>query len=261
MDDLKNIIDFEQYPIADLNYYTMKCKETLQKNSVLVLKNFIKPEALVKLKLEAKALEDKAFYSFQKHNVLLTEKYKEWDDKHPCNVEVVSNKGCVPHDLIPHNSCLRSIYTSKLFQTFLKKVLSLEDIHPYADNLSSINYNYYKFKQQLGWHFDNASFAISLMIQSPDSGGKFQYLKDVRCVEKNEINFSKIEAVLKNKILVDEIVLEEGTLVLFCGSNYLHRVTPVTSKKSRILATLNYNLEKHVKLSENARLIFFGRLN
>ena len=59
----------------------------------------------------------------------------------------------------------------------------------------------------------------------------------------------------------DEILLEEGTLALFYGNNYLHRVTPVTSKKSRILATLNYNLKKHVKLSENARIIFFGRLN
>ena len=99
------------------------------------------------------------------------------------------------------------------------------------------------------------------MIQSPESGGKFQYLKNARCVENNEINFLKIEAVLKNKIIVDEILLEEGTLALFFGNNYLHRVTPVTSKKSRILATLNYNLKKYVKLSENARIIFFGRLN
>ena len=261
MNDLQNIINLEQHPINDLNSYTMECKKKLQKNSILVLKNFIKLEALAKLKLETKALQDKVFYSFQKHNVLLTERNKEWDAKHPCNVEVVSNKGCIPHDLIPGNSCLRSIYNSKLFQRFLKTVLSLEDIHPYADNLSSINYNYYKYKQQLGWHFDNASFAISLMIQSPESGGKFQYLKDVRCVEKNEISFSKIEAVLKNQILVDEIELEEGTLVLFSGNNYLHRVTPVTSKKSRILATLNYNIKKNVKLSANARLIFFGRLN
>ena len=261
MDNLQNIIDLKQHPINDLNSYTMQCKKELQENSILILKNFLKPEALVKLKLEAKALQEKAFYSFQEHNVLLAEKNKEWDDKHPCNIEVVSNKGCVPHDLIPDNSCLRSIYTSKLFQKFLKIVLSLEDIHPYADNLSSINYNYYDFKQQLGWHFDNASFAISLMIQSSESGGKFQYLKNARCVENNEINFLKIKAVLKNKILVDEILLEEGTLALFYGNNYLHRVTPVTSKKSRILATLNYNLKKHIKLSENARIIFFGRLN
>ena len=37
-------------------------------------------------------------------------------------------------------------------------------------------------------------------------------------------------------------------------------VTPVASQRPRILATLNYNLENNIELSENARLTFFGRL-
>ena len=36
-------------------------------------------------------------------------------------------------------------------------------------------------------------------------------------------------------------------------------ITPVKSAKSRILVTLNYNEEKDIELSENARLTFFGR--
>ena len=54
--------------------------------------------------------------------------------------------------------------------------------------------------------------------------------------------------------------LPPGTLLLFYGRNYLHRVTPVRSKKPRILVTLNYNLEKGVELSLNARKTFFGRI-
>ena len=53
--------------------------------------------------------------------------------------------------------------------------------------------------------------------------------------------------------------VKPGTLLLFYGRNYLHRVTPVKSEKNRILVTLNYNLEKGIKLSENARETFFGR--
>ena len=49
---------------------------------------------------------------------------------------------------------------------------------------------------------------------------------------------------------------DAGTLVLFYGRNYLHRVTPVKSLKPRILVTLNYNEEEGIKLSENARLTF-----
>jgi len=261
MNHLQDIIDVQRHPIADIRSYAARCRSELQKKSILVLNNFMTKEAVAKLQREAQALNDKAFYCTQNHNVLLAEKNTQLDDDHPCNVEVISDKGCVPHDLIPHDSWLRTLYDSALFQTFVQSVLSLDKIYPYADTLSSINYNYYEENQQLGWHFDNASFAITLMIQSPASGGKFQYVVDGRNVEKNTVNVQLIDSVLKNKHPVEELQVEEGTLVLFCGRNYLHRVTPVTSPKPRILATLNYNIEKNIKLSENARSTFFGRLH
>ncbi len=62
----------------------------------------------------------------------------------PCNVEVLSNKGCVPHDLIPISSDLIELYNSLVFQKFLENVLDIKKIYPYKDTLSSINYNYYE---------------------------------------------------------------------------------------------------------------------
>ena len=41
-----------------------------------------------------------------------------------------------------------------------------------------------KNHQQLGWHFDNASFAITLMISSPKKGGIFQYLQKEEIMKK-----------------------------------------------------------------------------
>ena len=38
------------------------------------------------------------------------------------------------------------------------------------------------------------------------------------------------------------------------------RVTPVESKKPRILVTLNYNEEEGIMLSENARMTFLEEL-
>ena len=99
------------------------------------------------------------------------------------------------------------------------------------------------------------------MIQSSRSGGKFQYVVDARNVEKNIANLPLIESVLQNKYPLEELQIEEGTLVLFYGRNYLHRVTPITSSIPRVLATLNYNLEKDIELAEDARLTFFGRLH
>ena len=258
MNDLQDIINFKLHPIDDWNYYVKRCRSELQKNSILILNNFLAEEPLVNLQREAQALHDKAFYCSQNHNVLL-KKNTQLGDKHPCNIEVISDKGCVPHDLIPEESSLRTIYNSAFFKNFIQSLLSVEKIYPYADTLSSINYNYYEKHQQLGWHFDNASFAIALMIQSSASGGNFQYVVDARNVEKNTLNARLIDSVLQNKYPAKELRVGEGTLVLFYGSNYLHRVTPVTSNKHRVLVTLNYNLQKNIELSENARLTFFGR--
>ena len=261
MDNGKNIIDMTRHPIDDLNDYAIRCRGDLKTKSLLILNKFLTKEALLELKKEAKSLQDRAFYCSQNHNVLLTKKNSLLKDNHPCNIQVVSDKGCIPYDLVPSNSYLKTIYASEEFQQFIQCVLSTDKIYPYADNLSSINYNYYQKNQQLGWHFDNASFAITLMIQSSTSGGEFQYVVDARNVEKNTVNVPLIESVLKKKYPVEGLQIEEGTLVLFYGRNYLHRVTPVTSSIPRVLATLNYNLEKDIELTEDARLTFFGRLH
>ncbi len=260
MDKMVNIIDVQRHPIGDLNSYAVRCKEELLKNSILILNKFLTKEALLELQHEANILQKNAFYCSQNHNVLLADKNRILKNNHPCNVEVVSDKGCVPHDLIPAHSHLRAIYASEIFKNFVQSVLSVDTLYPYADSLSSINYNYYQKSQQLGWHFDNASFAIGLLIKSSVLGGKFQYVTDARNVEKDTVNVPLIKAVLENNYPVEEIQIEEGTLVLFNGRNYLHRVTPVASSKPRILVTLNYNLEKDLELTENARLTFFGRL-
>ena len=261
MKSLDQIVDFTKHPLNQSNDYLNNCREKLKKNSVLQLDEFLLPTSLKKIQKEANELHSKAFYCSQKHTILLNKKNNDLDATDPCNVEVTSDKGCVPHDLIPHDSALNSLYHSNDFIIFLENILGVKKIYPYDDALSSINYNYYEKGQQLGWHFDNASFAITLMIQSPNSGGIFQYINEGRDFEKNYIDKKLISSVISGKYLVDELSVKPGTLILFYGRNYLHRVTPVTSAKYRVLVTLNYNLEPGIKLSENARMTFFGRIN
>ena len=260
MTDISSIVNLDHHPITVSEEYLKKCKNSLRNNSILQLNNFLLPDSLKKIQNESQILHSKAYYCSQNHTVLLTKKDHKMGNLDPCNIEVISDKGCVPHDLIPKSSDLNTLYQSKHFKFFLKNVFGIKKIFPYNDKLSSINYNYYEKKQQLGWHFDNASFAITLMIQSPESGGIFQYINKGRDYENNFIDKDLIGKVLKNNYPVNELSVEPGTLVLFYGRNYLHRVTPVKSEKSRILVTLNYNLEEGVELSKNARLTFFGRI-
>ena len=261
MSGIDKIVNLEKHPINSLDTYVLDCYKKLNSQYILQLDNFLTLEALTNIKIEAENLKNQAYYCSQFHTILLNKKDKLLDNKDPCNIEVKSDKGCVPHDLIPKNSYLNKLYNSKEFRKFIKNVLNLKNIHPYKDSLSSINYNYYEKSQQLGWHFDNASFAITLMISSPEKGGIFQYITKGRDYENNYINKKLIKNVLDENIKINELTVNPGTLILFYGRNYLHRVTPVESEKGRILVTLNYNLEEGIKLGANARKTFFGRLN
>ncbi len=260
MNNISEIVDIVKHPIDNSDYINL-CKKRIYSNSILILENFLKKDCLKELINEAKRLEDDAYYCSQNHTILLNKRdnSKNYDD--PLNMEVTSDKGCVPHDMIGKNSKLNLLYFSPLFKKFLQGVLKLNNIYPYHDSLSSINYNYYQKQQQLGWHFDNASFAITLMIQSSEIGGDFEYVSKGRDYSKNLIDKLYLKKILNNEVNTNKIRAEPGTLVLFYGRNYLHRVTPVLSDKPRILVTLNYNEEEGIELSENARKTFFGRIN
>ena len=260
MGTIDKIVNLKKHPINSSNSYIIECRKKLNEEYVLKLDNFLSKKAILNIEIEAENLKDQAYYCSQFHTILLNKKNKNLNSKDPCNIEVKSDKGCVPHDIIPKKSYLNTLYNSIEFRNFIKNVLNLNKIYPYKDSLSSINYNYYERTQQLGWHFDNASFAITLMISSPVKGGKFQYFTKGRNYKNNYIDKKLIKNVLDGHEKVNELIVNPGTLILFYGRNYLHRVTPIESEKGRILVTLNYNLEKGIELSENARRIFVGRV-
>ena len=237
------------------------CRAKLKKDLILKLDDFLTTEALLNLRKEAKMLHKKAFYCSQKHTILLDKKNNMMSRNDPCNLEIISDKGCVPHDLIPNSSHLNSLYKSKIFINFLINVLKIKKIFSYKDKLSSINYNYYEKNQQLGWHYDNASFAITLLIENSNKGGIFEYVNKGRNYEKKYLNKKYISSIISEKKPAKKLVVKPGSLILFYGRNYLHRVTPVLSNKGRVLVTLNYNTEKGIELSTNARRTFFGRIN
>jgi predicted 2-oxoglutarate/Fe(II)-dependent dioxygenase YbiX len=99
------------------------------------------------------------------------------------------------------------------------------------------------------------------LLQAPKEGGVFQYVRDVRNSNSEDMNFDGIESVLNDKTPVKTLNMKEGTLVLFRGLNSLHRVTPTIGNKTRILVVLAYNNKAGVSLSETARMTFFGRLS
>ncbi|MCH7604221.1 MAG: 2OG-Fe(II) oxygenase family protein, partial [Planctomycetes bacterium] len=146
------------------------------------------------------------------------------------------------------------------FREFLCAVLGEAELHEYGDALSSINLHYASEGQELGWHFDNSSFAITLLIQKPEGGGVFEYVKDVRDADRGEMNYELSGKVLDREVPIETLVMDPGDLVFFRGRNSMHRVTPVEGSRTRMLVVLAYNTEPGISLSESARMTFYGRL-
>jgi len=200
-----------------------------------------------------------AYYKKSAHNVYLATNDSDYAAEHPRNRCVTSSKGCITTDQIPATSALHTLYNNESFKQFLCTVLKEPELHEYADPLSSINLHYAQDGQELGWHFDNSSFAITLLIQKPDGGGVFEYVKDARNAEAGDMNFELVGKVLDGQSKVNTLDINAGDLVLFRGRNSMHRVTPTVGATTRMLAVLAYNTEPGVSLSASARNTFYGR--
>jgi len=190
----------------------------------------------------------------------LTETDPNYSDDHVRNREVISSKGCITDDQIPNSSPLHTIYDSDVFRKFLCQTLGEKKLYDYTDNLSSINLHYADEGRELGWHFDNSSFAATLMIQEPEAGGVFEYVKNARDADSGEMNFEIVENILEGKTKVETLSMPAGTLVLFRGRNALHRVTPTIGNNTRMLVVFAYNTEPGIAISESASMTFYGRV-
>lgn len=256
---LDDIIDTDRHPVEDAEF-SAKCRETLDRAGVLVLHGFIRDAALSAILDESIAGEDSAYFCVQKHSVYLTPADPAFPDDHAANRQVTSSKGCICDDMVASDSPLRFLYDAPAFRDFVKSVTGEAELHPYADPLSSINIHYAGRGQELGWHFDNSSFAITLLIQKPGAGSRFEYIKDLRDADAGEMNYEGVTALLDGRTDPNVLSMNPGDLVLFRGRNSIHRVSPNESDRTRMLAVLAYNAEPGVSLSENARMTFYGRL-
>lgn len=257
---LSDLMNKVAYPIES-NDFRAECKKTLAENGALVLPNFLNNKSIQAIIEEGEAKTNLAWFTQSTHNVYLTNVDPNYDAEHARNKQISSSKGCITDDQIDLASPLRQLYDAPLFRAFLASVLDEESLYNYADSLSSINLHYASKGQELGWHFDNSSFAITLLIQKPQAGGVFEYIENMRDADAGEMNYSGVSEVLAGQKKVKELAIEPGALVLFRGRNAIHRVTPTQGDTTRMLAVLAYNSQPGIALSEAASKTFYGRVN
>ena len=253
-------IDQKRHPIDDVGYRRDQTKK-FDAAGALVLAGFFTGEFVTSVVDQSAQREADAFFAHSTHNVYLTEPSPDMTQDHPLNRQILSSKGLIADDQIPRESPLRDVYEDSAFQDFLCSLLNVRNIFPYDDDLSSINVHFAPEGRELGWHFDNSSFAVTPLLQAPESGGIFQYVPNVRDADSGEMAFDRVDAVLDEREDPSELSFHPGDLVLFRGRNALHRVTPTRGSVTRILAVFAYNDQPGIGLSTSALETFYGRIN
>jgi hypothetical protein len=256
---ISELVDLDKYPLSS-DSFRAGCKRALDEDGALVMRRFLRPATIESIRSEGIENQHLAYYTANKHNIYLAPSDPEYPREHPRNRQVSSSKGCITTDQIPAESALRTLYYAAEFRDFMCAVLDEPELHEYADSLSSINLHYAGDGQELGWHFDNSSFAITLMIQAAENGGVFEYVKDVRDADHGEMNYETSSKVLDDELPTNMLSMDAGALALFRGRNSMHRVTPVSGSCTRMLVVLAYNTEPGISLAESARMTFYGRL-
>ncbi len=251
-------IDATAHPIDD-ERYAASCRSELERGGALVLAGFFRPDAIAEIVDQSAGREGDAFYADSTHNVYLTPPDPTLGDDHPHNRQVASTKGLIADDQIPADSPLRTVYDDRTFRAFLCLVLGIDEIHPYADELSSINVHFAPDGRELGWHFDNSSFPVTMLLQAPQAGGVVEYVASVRDADAGDMAYERVEAILDGREPVRTLDFDPGDLVLFRGRDSLHRVTPTRGAVTRLLVVFAYNDRPGVGLSASALGTFYGR--
>ena len=256
---LAGSVDTIRHPLDD-PAFRARCRDELEAHGALVLPGFLTAGALARVRAEADARRHLAHFTSGEHNAYLAPSDPAFADDHPRNRRVASSKGCITTDQVPADSALRALHASDAFRAFLCDVLGERELHGYADPLSSINVHYAGAGQELGWHYDESAFAVTLLITKPVGGGVFEWVRDARDADAGDMGYARTRRVLDGGETPASLPIDEGALVLFRGRNSLHWVTPTVGDVTRTLVVLAYNAEPGVSLSEAARMTFFGRL-
>jgi hypothetical protein len=259
--DITEIIDFERYPIGEAGRsgrrVVERCRAELATDGACQLDGFMRPAAILAVLEEARTLSSEAFRTDAVHNAYFTELATGIPEDDPRRVKLHSSKRALGFRYCSASSPLRTLYEWDGLVAFLKDVLELPDLYRDADPLGACSVMFYDEGDELGWHFDNSEFAVTLMLQECLDGGEFEYVRGIRTA--GDENFAAVQAVLDGaREPVRSLHAEPGALSLFRGRYSLHRVTPVRGTARRVNAVLAYASTPDHRLTPLNRRLFYG---
>jgi hypothetical protein len=260
----ERVIDADRYPLADRSSSARaavveRVRRDLAADGCSVLPDFVRPALLVALRDEAARLAPLAHVEVATVNVYNTAPDPALPAGHPARTTMRRGNAFVARDLIPPDALVHRLYTDPDFQRFVADCFDLPQVHELADPLAGLCLNVLAPGEAHPWHFDTNEFTVSMLVQQPESGGRFEYCAHIR--SPGEENLDAVRSVLDGRApdRVRALPLRPGDLQLFRGRYSLHRVSPVTGGTARHSAIFAYSARPGVVGTAERTRQLFGR--
>ena len=257
-----DVIDLGRYPIAEPDATPARsliqhCRSQLKARGACQLQGFMRPEAVAAVLREASTREGLAHRTEATHNAYFSKDKPALAADDPRRLQVRSAKRAIGWNQIGSQSPLRLLYEWDGLTEFIRAAVELPVLYRDADPVGACSIMFYDERDELGWHFDNSEFAVTLMLQTSEGGGSFEFAPWIR--DSHDERLGEVRGILagaRDRVL--SLDGAPGTLALFQGRYSIHRVTPVEGKTPRVNAVLAYAQEPDHRLTQLNRELFYG---
>jgi hypothetical protein len=258
-----DVVDLGRYPINEAASQGCRdlvrdCQDQLRDRGVAQLPGFLTPGAVSQMTAEADRLAGRAWASDQSHTAYFEPPDESSGADHPRALLQHSAKKAIAYDLIPAGAPIRRLYESADLTGFIAAVLGKRVLYRSADPLDALEIAIFGDGDELGWHFDNSEFSVTVMYAESEAGGHFDYYPRLR--DEHDENYPGVRKVLLGDPGgVVRPPSSPGTLAVFRGQHALHRVTPVSGPRPRVNSVLTYGERPGMKLNRLTQELFYGR--
>ena len=250
-EEMNKLIDLDRYPIDRLDnkagqLLVAQCRSDLDDCAAAMLPKFVRQAAITKMAEEAKSLVQVAHRYDGDRVTFYEEDDKGCSDDGSLKSAVRStrhpNRYCqILNYQIPNHSDLRAIYLWPPLAEFIRQVLNVEQLFlsqcPHLALTMKVAYE----GDTDGWHYDPNDGVITLVLQTADNGGEFEYAPNIR--NKINQNYAGVDRLFKSPdVEATRPILEPGTFTFFNGRHSMHRVRQVGStRQPRIVSIFSFD--------------------
>ena len=254
-----DLVDLERYPLTERGDTVIDdAALRFRRNGVCLLPGFLKPGSIDAMAAEVEALQGEAFRCDDHHNAYLESDDETLPRDHPRRQLQHTRLDVLGYDQLSDGSALVRLFHFDGLRDFLGRILGITPLHRFADPVGAITVNTMSKGDCHGWHYDEAQFTVSVMLQAPLAGGEFEYVPGLRTTDHDD-DEGLGRVLAGNRSHVTTVPITPGALMLFGGRHLLHRVRRVGGSRRRHIATLCYRDRPNMMNSPDVRMLFYGR--